>query len=112
MKKFIVIYHAPIDFMKESMNSTPEEMKKGMEDWMLWAKNTGKNLVDFGLPLMGGIKLSYDGGSTESKKEVCGYSILEADDMNHAKSIMQDHPHLKWKEGCEVEIHESMPVPG
>ena len=51
-----MIYHAPIDFMKESINSSPEEMKKGMEDWMLWAKNTGENLVDFGLPLTGGIK--------------------------------------------------------
>ena len=53
MKNFIVIYHAPIDFLKQSANTSPEEMKKGMEAWMIWAEKCGDKLVDMGKPLMG-----------------------------------------------------------
>ena len=35
MKKFMVIYHAPQSLMEQTANSTPEEMEKGMEGWML-----------------------------------------------------------------------------
>jgi len=35
MKKFIVIYHAPGSAMEQMQNATPEEMKKGMEPWMV-----------------------------------------------------------------------------
>lgn len=33
MKKYLVTYHAPIDFMQQAGESTPEEMEKGMEAW-------------------------------------------------------------------------------
>ena len=35
MKKFMVIYHAPIDAIQQMGNVSPEEMKKGMEPWMV-----------------------------------------------------------------------------
>ena len=112
MKNFIVIYHAPMDALKQSANASPEEMKKGMEPWMTWAQKCGDKLVDMGNPLMGGVKMSPDGSSTASEKDVCGYSVLQAENMEDAKSLMDDHPHLNWTEGCEIEIHETMPLPG
>jgi len=111
MKKFIVIYHAPMTW-QETDNSDPEEMKKGMELWMKWAKSCGDKLVDFGQPLTSGLKLNAKGESVASSKEVCGYSILQAENMDEAKSLMKDHPHLNWTTECEIEIHESMPTPG
>jgi hypothetical protein len=112
MKKFIVIYHAPIEALKQSMEASPEEMKKGMESWMVWAGKCGEKLFDMGTPLMGGTKLSPDGSSAGSEKGVCGYSVLETENMEDAKSLMDGHPHLNWAAGCEIEIYETMPLPG
>ena len=112
MKNFIVIYHAPIDAMKQTAEASPEEMKKGMEQWMVWAQKCGDKLLDMGTPLMGGEKLAADGSTTPSEKQVCGYSVLQAENMDEAKSLLQEHPHLKWNEACEIEVHETMPLPG
>jgi hypothetical protein len=111
MKEYIVIYHAPAEAMKQSAETGPEEMKKGMESWMVWADKCGDALVSMGAPLTGGIKLGTNGNSNESNKEVVGYSILKAENMQEAKSLMDEHPHLNWAAGCEIEIHETMPLP-
>ena len=112
MKKYIVIYHAPEEFMARSANSTPEEMEKGMESWMAWAANCGDQLVDFGNPLVGGQKLHPDGNSEQSSRQVVGYSILQAENIDDAKALLDGHPHLAWDGACEIEVHEVMPLPG
>ena len=90
---------------------TPEEMKKGMEPWVAWAARCGDKLVDMGTPLAGGQRLLPDGATDASSREVCGYSVLQAEDMEEARALLQDHPHLGWTGGCEIEVHESMPLP-
>jgi hypothetical protein len=112
MKKFIVTYHAPIDLMQQTGESTPEEMEKGMEAWMAWAGKCGDKLVDFGTPLANGLKLKPGGGSQKSESQVCGYSILQAESLEDAQELLSDHPHLAWNSVCEIEVHESMPTPG
>ena len=112
MKKFIVIYHAPADSWKQSESQSKEDMAKGMEAWMVWAKKCGDKLVDMGSPLVNGLKLSNDGKSSNSDKNVMGYSILQAADMKEAKSLLEGHPHLGWNAACSIEVHESMPPPG
>ncbi len=112
MKKFIVIYHAPAEAMEGMANATPEEMAEGMKPWMEWAARCGSQLVDMGTPLMGGIRLSPDGGANPSDKEVTGYSVLQAENMEGAKALLQGHPHLNWQGGCSIEVHESAPLPG
>ncbi len=110
MKKYLVVYHANIDALKQMQSSTPEESKKGMEQWMQWAQKCGDNLIDLGNPLGMGQKLSPD-SSEPSTRQVCGYSILQATDMDHAKDLLQGHPHLGWDGGCEIEVHEALPLP-
>ena len=112
MKKFVVIYHTPAEVMANMGAPTEEEMKKGMEPWMAWAERCGDQLVDLGTPLINGLKLQTDGSSIPSSREVNGYSILQAENMDEAKALMDGHPHLKWAGGCEIEVHESMPLPG
>ncbi len=113
MKKFIVIYHAPISALEQMQNNSPEDAQKGMDLWMQWAQKCGDHLVDLGAPLAGGQKLNSDGSYDESQREVCGYSILQAASMDHAKELLQDHPHLAgWHTACEIEVHEAMPLPG
>jgi len=111
MKNFIVLYHAPADLMKQTANTSPEEQAKGMEAWMQWAQKCGDKLVDLGAPLMNGQQLNSNGQSYSSSKDVVGYSILQAENMDNAKSLLEGHPHMAWDAACSIEVHETMPLP-
>ena len=111
MKKFIVIYHATTEAMKQMASVPPEEQAKGMEGWMVWAQKCGDKLVD-GAPLMGGQSLTRNGKSQDSNKGVSGYSILQAENMDEAKALLQGHPHLMWNDGCTIEVHEIRVIHG
>lgn len=110
MKKFVVLYYAPASVMEKMKDSTPEEQKKGMEEWHVWAEKIGDGLVDLGTPLANGQKVTSDGTSA-SDKDVVGYSILQADDIEKAQEMLKGHPHLTWTEGCEIEVYECLPLP-
>ena len=97
-----------MDHMK---NAAPEDMKKGMEAWMEWAQRCGTGLVDMGTPLANAQRMTRM-EVVPSRSTVMGYSVLQAETMDDAKKMMQGHPHLMWGEGCEIELHESMPIPG
>ncbi len=115
MKKYLVLYHAPVtpEMMEQMMNRPPEEMAKGMEAWMQWAKKCGDHLVDLGSPLMDGQQITADGNSKNSEKNVGGFSILQANSMEEAKSLLQGHPHMgSWNPAATIEVHEFMPIPG
>ncbi len=90
--------------------SNPEGMGEMMAAWMAWAKNCGAQLVDFGLPIGASVKLGTS-GAAPSKRNMAGYSIVQASSMAEAKKLMKKHPHL-WDGGCEIEIHEGLPMPG
>lgn len=111
MKKFIVIYHAPKEAAEKMANVTPEEAKKGMEPWLAWAAKVGSGMVDMGTPLGNGMKVTKL-GTMPSDKEVVGYTILQAGNMEQAVEMLKGHPHLDWVDGCSIEIHESLPLPG
>lgn len=110
MKKFIVLYRAPAAAIEQTKQMDPEEMKKGMAVWMEWAEKCGEGLVDLGTPLGGGVHLSSSGEKGDSL-DVVGYSVLQAVDMEGAKKLLEGHPHLKWAEGCSLEVHECLPMP-
>ena len=110
MTEFIVIYYSPQSAMEKMKNTSPEDMKKGMEVWMKWAEKCGEHLVDMGAPLVGGKHIDTS-GNTSSKTEVSGFSILQADNMAKAEELLKDHPHLAWADGCYIEVHEKMPLP-
>ena len=111
LKTFLVTYHSPASAMKKMMKATPEEMQAGMQAWMKWGEKCGKQLVDFGSPLTGSLNLKATGSPTPSKRKITGYSILQAESMAAAKKLLKGHPHLAWTKGCEIEVHEAMPIP-
>ena len=106
-----MIYHAPADLTAQTANLSPEEQAKEMEEWMQWAQKCGDKLVDLGAPLAGGQELIPGGKIKASHKDVTGYSILQAENMNEAKSLLQGHPHLMWNAACSIEVHETIPLP-
>jgi hypothetical protein len=111
MKKFLVIYHASQSAMEKMNTVSSQDAKKGMEPWMKWAEKCGEALIDMGTPLGNGKKVTND-GAKDSDKQIVGYSMLEVESMEKAIELLKDHPHLAWTEGCEVEVHESLPMPG
>jgi len=112
-KKFLIIYHAPIDAMEQTMNASPEEMAKGMAMWKAWAKRAGKKLTDLGAPLVNGKRLHSNGSSAPSNRDVTGYSLLEADDWQELEDLLSGHPHISgWHPGATIEVHETMLIPG
>ena len=110
MVKYIVLYRASQSAMEATANMTPEEMKKGMEAWMTWVQSCGDSLLDIGTPLGDGRRMTRETNSP-SESDVIGYSILEAESMDAAQALLADHPHLEWAPGCEIEVHEVMPMP-
>jgi len=112
-KRFLIIYHAPIEAMEQTANVSPDQQAEGMAMWMAWAKKCGERLADLGAPLMNGKRLSSMGSLTPSTKEVSGYSLLDAADWNEVLDLMEDHPHISgWHPEATIEIHETMLLPG
>ena len=109
MRKFIVHYNAPQSWAEDMKNVSPEDMQKGMDQWMVWAKSCGDNLVDMGSPLGNGRVISQS-GVVGCEKGLNGYSILQAEDMDSAVAMLKDHPHIEWSAGCTIEIFESIPM--
>ena len=50
-------------------------------------------------------------GSSQGDPNVTGFSILEAESMEAAIAMVQSHPHLRFAEGCEIEVREYLTPP-
>jgi hypothetical protein len=110
MSKYVFVYHAPMT-PAEAAPPSPQEMEAVMGAWNAWAGKVGDGMVDFGTPLAGGVRVTTD-GTAPSEREVAGYSIIEAADLDAALALAQGHPHLAMPGGCEIEVHEAQPIPG
>src|SRR5438270_862260 len=69
MKKFLVLYHAPVSASQQMSSVTPEQIKAGMDAWMTWANKAGNAIVDLGMPLGNGRRLT---ASSENDSTACG----------------------------------------
>lgn len=111
MAKFVFIYHAPMT-PADATPPTDEQTAAVMKEWMDWAARVGDQMVDFGTPLADGVRVAPGGATAPSEREVAGYTILEADDLDAALALAKDHPHLNMPGGCEIEVHEAQAIPG
>jgi hypothetical protein len=112
-KRFLIIYHAPIEAMAQTANISPEEQAAGMALWQAWAERCGLNLIDLGAPLMNGKSVNAKGDANPSKKEVTGYSLLQAEDWDELMDLLEGHPHISgWHPDATIEVHETMILPG
>lgn len=108
LKKFLVIYTSSVSM--ENMQMDPEARKKEMEKWGAWMEKVGSGMVDMGMPLGDTVKMNKTGGE-KTQSNIVGYSILQAENMDGVKKLLEGHPHLEMG-GCEIEVHESLPMPG
>jgi hypothetical protein len=114
MKKFVAIYLVPaaaVAEMKERMKTmTPEQTKAGMDMWMKWARENQKSIIELGAPLGKTKKITAQGAS-DTRNEITGYSIVQADSHAAAAKMFEGHPHFHMS-GGSVELMEVMPIPG
>lgn len=111
-KRFLIIYHAPLDAMAQTVNASPEEMAEGMAMWKAWAKRAGSKLVDLGAPLVNGKRIQPNGSTGSSTRDVTGYSMIEAEDWEDLMALLTGHPHISgWDPEATIEVHETMFIP-
>lgn len=111
-KRFLVIYHAPVDAMAETVNYTPEQLEAGMALWNAWAERVGSRLIDMGAPVSGGKSLTAEGALSPSTKDVAGYSFIEAEDWEELMDLLMGHPHLAGgNPEATIEVHETVLMP-
>jgi hypothetical protein len=107
MPKYMILYRSSMS-MGEQMG-TPEEAQASMEAWMTWAGKAGAGLVDMGSPVA---PVGSEGSTGETGVAIGGYSVLEADSLEAARSLLVGHPHLSAPGGSFIEILEFLPLPG
>jgi hypothetical protein len=83
MKKYILFYKGP---------PTPPDASH--EKWPDWFRNVGDQLVDRGSPIQNGLVLHKDGSTHDSTTNFNGYSIIQAENLDEALSLLKDHPLL------------------
>jgi len=110
MNKFLVLYKAPASSFEQMMKATPEQQKAGMEAWVAWGKKAAPSIVDIGAPLGPSLRVTKT-GSSPTKNDLGGYSILQAASKEALGETLKGHPHFMTPEGT-IEIVEVMPMPG
>src|SRR5258706_9404954 len=110
MKKFLVLYKAPMSSFEQMMKATPEQQKAGMDAWMTWSKKASASIVDMGGPLGKSLRVT-NTGSSPSTNDLGGFSVLQGESKEALAESLKGHPHFMMPEGF-IEIVELMPIPG
>lgn len=110
MMKFMLLYMAPVA-AEEQIRANEEAMKEGMKPWFEWFAKVGDAIVDQGMPLGNAVHLTKN-GSEARKTEIAGYAIIQAENMEAAKKLLENHPHYLLGEGASIEVLEFIPLPG
>ncbi|HLZ14938.1 MAG TPA: hypothetical protein VKQ34_03000 [Candidatus Saccharimonadales bacterium] len=93
--KYIVLYKGPA--------TAPDASHAG---WPEWFQRIGDALVDRGSPMMHGTAVRGDGAAAPASIGVNGYSIIQADSIDAARSLVASHPYLALGEQYSVELFE------
>ena len=107
MKKFLVLYRSTGAPMDARSSITPEQRKAEMVKWTAWGTSVGTALVDWGAPLGESAVLRGSAGPSFAS----GFSIVQADSLEAAKELVEDHPHF-GSSGASIELLEMLPMPG
>ena len=108
MSKYIYLYRGPATPMDDF---TPEQTAEQAKAWTEWMGKVGPALVDPGAPFAARQAVA-DDGTTPEPSEQNGYTIVEADSLDGARSLAAGHPFLSEGKGrFSIEIFELAPMP-
>ncbi|MFJ3956875.1 YciI family protein [Arthrobacter sp. NPDC090010] len=97
MTKYLVLYRAGVSAREQMANTTPEQAKAGMDQWMAWFAKAGDAIIDGGSPVAG------------EDASIGGYSVLQAEDRAALDAVLEGHPHLQIG---TIEVLEFLQMPG
>ena len=107
MSRYLYLYRGPATPMEDF---TPEQGEEQMKAWTAWMERVGSALVDPGNPLAGRASVRDDGSDAEPS-DYDGYSVVEAGDLDQARSMLDGHPFLTEGKGrFAVEVYEIIPI--
>jgi hypothetical protein len=105
MKKFLVLYKAPIEeFTKAMQAMTPEDQEASKKEWWAWMEAHKADLVDMGAPV-GKTKSVTKTGVTDTQNDIGGYSVVQAESHEAAAEMFKDSPHFSRMQGT-IEVME------
>ena len=109
MKPYFVLYMASREDFEKVMSQmgsmTPDQEKEMNKEWEDWAGAQEGAVVDMGKPLGKTKRVTAD-KITDTKNEIGGYSIIQANSQDEAGKIMQTNPHFKMIPGGWIEVME------
>jgi hypothetical protein len=108
MKKFLVLYLAPVSVIEEWMKKSPEE-RKGEEatmkaEWDAWMKEHSASVKE--TAGAGKTKRVTKEGTSDTKNDIMLFSLVEAESLEAVATMFENHPHL----GIPHASIEIMPV--
>jgi hypothetical protein len=87
-----------------------EQAAEQMQAWGTWMSRVGSAMVDMGSPFGERASLA-DDGTTPDPGDLNGYTIVEADSLDAAKALADNHPFLTEGKGrFSVEVFELVPM--
>ena len=81
-----------------------------MGEWQAWMKKHKASFADQGGPA-GKTKRVAASGVTDTKNDIGGYSVVQAESYEAAAALFRDNPHLSMP-GATVEVMEIMAMSG
>jgi hypothetical protein len=113
MPKYMVLYRSSVPATEQMAGSDPAAAQAGMELWMAWGNRVGAAMADMGSPLSGVGTVTSSGSKAENSRPfVGGFSVLEADSVDAANKLLDDHPHFQSPGDPSIEVLEFLPLPG
>jgi hypothetical protein len=82
-----------------------------MAAWGNWMAQHAAVILDSGGPL-GKTKKTSKAGVSDTRNNVAGYIVVEAESHDTAAKLFENHPHFTIFPGDSVEIMECLPIPG
>ena len=109
MKKYFVLYLAPVAEIEKMMaSSTKEQKEAGMNDWNEWMSDNEESIPDMGA-MLGKTKRVTSKGVEDVKNDVAGYMVVEAKSHADAAELFEEHPHFQIP-GATIDIMEIVPM--
>ena len=101
MPAFLITYHGG------GMPEGEQARQQAMADFGAWVGKVGDALTDPGAPLGPAMTVSAEGVRPgDADGHVSGYSVLRADDMDSAVSLVRDHPFVT--RGASLQVTEAV----
>jgi hypothetical protein len=115
MKKFLAVYLGTADSQAEWKGMDEGKRKKleasGIKAWGDWMTTHQSAVAEMGAPL-GKTKRISPKGVSDTKNNLTGYVVVQAESHEAAARMFEKHPHFSIFPGDAVEIMECLPIPG